>query len=136
MGLADLIRRLGEKNKERKEKIRLLDEEIRLQKLVQDRMKSANERELEKFIEEDRQENINKMLEKMRKKRQQDIAFGHNPLNVKNITAKTEWEVLKERNMFKGRGNIFTNQNFIHKSNNKLLNNGYILRGKQLFKVQ
>ena len=73
MGIADLIKKLGEKNKERKEKIRLLDEEIRLRKLVEDRMKSANERELERFIEEERQDNIKKALDRMRKKRINDI---------------------------------------------------------------
>jgi len=135
MGLTDLIRKLGEKQKARKEKIRLLDEEIRLKKLVEDRMKSANERELERFMEEERQEEIKKALEFMRKKRQRDINFSHNPLNVKNITAKIDWEVLKERNMFKGRGNIFSNQDFIHKSNKRLLNNGNILKSRRLFKI-
>ncbi|HDK25983.1 MAG TPA: hypothetical protein ENG48_02670 [Candidatus Atribacteria bacterium] len=122
MGLKEIIQNLGEKQKARKEKIRLLDEEIRLQKLVQDRMKSANERELERFMEENRQENIKKMLEVMRKKRQRDINFNHNPLNTPNIM-KAKWEVLKERNMFKNPRSSILNQEFIHKGNSNLFKN-------------
>jgi len=135
MGLKELIHKVSERNKERKEKIRLLDEELRLQKLVQDRMKSANERELERFMKEEREEQIKKALDVMRKRRQHDINFGHNPLDVKNITAKTDWEVLKERNLFSNTGNIFANQDFIHKSNRILLNNGNILKSRRLFKI-
>jgi len=129
MGIADLIKKLGEKNKERKEKIRLLDEEIRLRKLVEDRMKSANERELERFIEEERQDNIKKALDRMRKKRINDINFKHNPLDIPNITNKISWEVLKEKNLFKKQKNIFVGQPNVLKGNPNLFKN------KRLFRI-
>jgi len=129
MGIVDLIKKIGEKNKERREKIRLLDEEIRLKKLVEDRMKSANERELERFIEEERQDNIKKVLDKMRKKRMDDINFKHNPLDVPNITNKVSWEVLKEKNLFKRQKNIFVGQPNVLKGNPNLL------KSRRLFRI-
>lgn len=125
MGFKDLLEKIGEKSKERKEKIRVLDENLRLQKLVEDRQKNSDERELERFMEEERQEQISEALKVMRKKRDQDIRFNHNPLNVKNITSGTEWEVMKEKNMFAGKNSksMFSNQGFIHKNNPNLLKN-------------
>lgn len=116
---------MGEKSNERKEKIRIMDENLRLQQLVENRQKSADERELERFMEEDRQEKISEALKAIRKKRDQDIKFNHNPLNVKNITSGTQWEVMKEKNMFSGKNSksMFSNQGFIHKNNPNLLKN-------------
>lgn len=124
MGIKDVLQKLGEKARERKERIRQMDEQIRMQKLVEDRQKSANERELEGYMKEEREEQIKQALEVMRKKRQNDINFNHNPLNTKNITNKTDWEVLKERNMFKGgRSNLFHNDGSVLKNNKNLLKN-------------
>ena len=69
----------------------------------------------------------------MRKARSDDIRFGHNPLDVKNITAGTQWEVMKERNMFKGKSNMFGNKGNIHKSNPNLLKSGNMLGHGSMF---
>lgn len=135
MGFKELIEKLGEKQRNRKEMIRQLDDNVRIHKLVEDRQKSSNERELERFQNEDREENIKHALETMRKKRDHDIKFNHNALDVENITNHTDWEVLKERNMFGGRQNMFANQNNIHKSNHKLLNSGNILKNEMVFSI-
>ena len=136
MGFKDIIKNLGEGQRNRKEMIRQLDEQVRIQKLVEDRQKSSNERELERFEHEDREERIKEALIMMRKKRDQDIKFNHNPLDVQNITNHTDWEVLKERNQFSGRGNMFTNQQNIHKGNDKLLHSSNILHNQGgMFKI-
>jgi hypothetical protein len=122
MTFSDVLDKLKERSRNRKELIRDLDERVRIEELVQERKKSANERELERFMKEHREENIKVQLDEVRKMRDKDIKFNHNPLNAKNIM-KSEWEVMKEPNMFTGKGNMFANQPFIHKNNPKLLKN-------------
>ena len=128
MGFKEIIQNIGSKNKERKEMIKQMSDQIRFQKLVEDRQKSSNQRELEGYYEEDKQAQIKEALESARKKRDYDIKFNHNPINAKNITNSTQWEVLKEKNQFSGRSNMFEGQANIHKSNKSLLNNGNILK--------
>lgn len=128
MGFKDILNKIGERHRERKELFRQADEQLRIQETLENRRKSANERELERFMKEKREEQIKYQLDIERKEREEDIRFNHNPLDVKNITSGTEWEVLKERNQFSGKGNMFTNQESIHKNNRKLLDNGNILK--------
>ena len=136
MGFKEILERLGEKQRERKEMIQQLDEQVRIQALVEARQKSSNERELEGYIDEDREEIIKIKLEQMRKKRDHDIKFNHNALDVKNITSGTDWEVLKERNQFTNNGNMFAGNQNIHKSNKKLLKSGNILKNnRRLFGI-
>ena len=136
MTFKEVIQAMGKKNKDRKAKFRELDENARLQKMLEERMKSSNQRELERYMNEDREAEIKEHLEFARKKRDEDIKFNHNPLNAKNIM-KAEWEVMKEKNQFSGKGNMFKNQEFIHKNNknlmktnHKLLQSGNVLKGR------
>jgi hypothetical protein len=126
MGITEIIENMREKKREKKELMRKADEQMRVEELLQERKKSANERELERFWKEDREEMIKLQLDEMRKKRDRDIKFGHNPLNTPNIM-KSKWEVMKEKNMFNNKSNMFSNQGFIHKNNPKLLKNNMSL---------
>ena len=121
MGITDLIDRVREKGRDRKELLRKMDEQMRVEKILEDRKKSANERELERFMKEDREESIKFELQRARKEREEDIKFNHNTLNIPNIT-KSKWEVMKEKNMFAGNKNkcMFAGQSFIHKGNPKM----------------
>jgi hypothetical protein len=123
MSFKEIISKIGEKNRERKEYIRKLDEQIRAEEIVTERKKSANQRELEGYMKELQEKEIKVQLEKMRKIRDDEINFGHNPLNEKNITNHVDWEVLKEKNMFKGKGRIMNQETCVLNSNKKLLNN-------------
>jgi hypothetical protein len=134
MGFKDIIAKIGEKQRERKELLRSMQDKIRMQKIAEDRMKSSNERELDDYMNEEREKEIKKALEIMRKNRNDDINFNHNPLNAKNIM-KAEWELLKEKNQFAKKSNMFSKKEFIHKNNpnilknNKnLMNNGRVLK--------
>lgn len=129
MGFKDILERLGEKRRQEKEMFRQMQKKVKFQQMIEERMKSANERELERYMDEDREEMIKDKLEFMRKKRQNEINFGHNPLDTPNITNKTDWEVLKEKNQFKQKGCMFSNQPSVLKSNNKLLKNNKRLFG-------
>jgi len=129
MGFKDIIQRMGSKGRENREQLSQMVDQMRLQKLAEERQLSSNERELNRFMQEDREEEIKKALEMMRKKRERDINFGHNPLDTPNITNSTEWEVLKERNQFSNKSNMFANQKNILKSNRNLLKNNKRLFG-------
>lgn len=129
MKIREFISRLGNRGSEKKELIRRLQIQSEAQDQVVARTKSANERELERFLEEDREEQIKDNLEYYRKKKDYDVKFNHNPLNVKNITNHTEWEVLKEKNQFASKGNMFVDKEIIHKNNPKLLKNNKLMYG-------
>jgi len=123
MGLKDLINNIRERKREKKQKFIEAEEDMRIQEMLEERKKSANERELEKFMKKEREEKIKLELDKMRKKEARDINFNHNPLDVPNVISHAKWEILKEKNMFKNNSNMFFNNEFIFKNNPNLLKN-------------
>jgi len=123
MGFKEIIDKIKERRDAKKELLRNADEQMRVQKIIEDRQKSSNERELERFMKEEREEQIRERLDFYRKERDEDIKFGHNPLDTKNITNHTDWEVLKEKNQFAGKGNIFSNHGSTLKDNKSILKN-------------
>ena len=63
-----------------------IDTEYRAEQTVQERRKTANERELERFMEEERQKQITINLESVRKqKREQQWSGTNNILKEKNV---------------------------------------------------
>lgn len=135
MSFKDIIQSMGRKNKERKAKFKALQEDFRQQHQLEEMGKSANQRELEVYLNEDREAEIKEQLEVARKKRQFDINHNHNPLDVPNIM-KAEWEVLKEPNQFAGKSSMFSNNEFIHKNNPNLLKSGNVLSNKKLLQSE
>lgn len=129
MGVKEFFQRLRERKEAKKEMFQQAEAQMRIQQLLEERQKSANQREMERYDKEDYEKAIKERLDYMRKKREHDISFNHNPLDAPNITNHVDWEVLKERNMFKGKRNSFSNQKFIHKDNKKLLKNNKKLFG-------
>jgi len=103
MGLKEIIENMRERKKDKKELIRKMDEQLKVEELLQERRKSSNERELERFWKEDKEERIKLQLEEMRKKRDKDM---------------------KEKNMFSKKSNMFSNSESILKNNPKLLKGG------------
>ncbi len=101
------MKKIGEKSKERKEIFKELQEHQQMENKLGEMQKSSNERELERYMKESREEKIKVQLENARKLRDKDATFNHNPLDVPNITGGTSWEVLKERNMFANQKNMF-----------------------------
>jgi hypothetical protein len=113
MTFKEIIQKLGKGNKERKEKIKELDEDVRVQRLIEDRQLSANERELKRYMNEDREKVIKRDLDFYRKKRDKEINYGHNPLKTKNITNHSDFEILKQKTLFPNK-NMFANQKRIY----------------------
>ena len=92
----------------------------KIQRILDTRELSSNERELIKFQEKEREEQIKEALEHYREREKEDIDFNHNSLNTPTIL-KSEWNVLKNKNIFKGNKNI------------TLSNENSILRGRNIF---
>jgi hypothetical protein len=135
MGIKDLIKSFGSKQRNMKTLIRNLDEQNRAETIVENRKMSSNERELLRFQNEEREEQIKEALEFERIKRKNNIDFAHNPLDVPNITNHTDFEVLKQKNIFSGNRNMFVNQPSVlkgnpemFKTNRQLMENGNVLR--------
>ena len=122
MGIKEFMEDMRERRKEKKEVLTGMAEQMRAEEILTERKKSANERELQRFFKENREEQIKVELEKMRKIRDEDIKFGHNSLNTPNVTVG-DTELLKAKNLFKGKGNIFSGNESIHKNNHNLLRN-------------
>jgi len=92
-----------------------LEKEMRIQKMVEERMKSSDERELEGFYKAEREKEIKRNLEEFRKKQQEETWHGDTILNAPNI--------------FKGGKSIMDNDHSV-------LDNGKsMLHDKKLFKV-
>ena len=92
-----------------------LEKEMRIQKMVEERMKSSDERELEGFYKAEREKEIKRNLEEFRKKQQEETWHGDTILNAPNI--------------FKGGKSIMD-------QDHKVLDNGKgILNDKKIFSV-
>lgn len=133
MGFKDILKQIKERKDAKKQAFKHLQEADQMQETLVERKKSANQRELERYIKENQEESIKKQLDIARKARDDDINFRHNPIDAKNIITATQWHVLKERNQFAGRSNMFQGQGNIHKSNPNLLKSGNVLHGKNIF---
>lgn len=134
MGILSFLKGLREKKNTDKEMFKEMEKQVRFQKMLDDRQKSCNERELDRLMNDERENTIKEQLTYMRKQRDNDIRFGHNPLDVKNITKDTNWHVLKEKNLFGNKKNMFVGQKSIHKSGGSMSGES-ILKNKRMFKI-
>lgn len=111
MALIDFLKR----NVVKDERFKELQRELQMRKIIEERGKSANERELERFLEEKRQEEIKKRLEEIRHEKGRSFIDSEN-------------SILQQPNIFKEdpKNNILKQKSiFSHKSNN--------LAGKGMF---
>lgn len=129
MGIKDMLQNMHENKQADKEMVRNMQQQQRIEEILENRKKSANERELERYMKENREKAIKSQLEIVRKQRDREINFEHNPLKVKNVISGGKWNILKEKNLFSSKGNIFTGMPLVHKSNSRLLRNNPSLYG-------
>jgi len=69
MGLREILQKFTAK----REKLKELQENRKVQQIAVEREKNSNERELERFMEERRQANIKKQLEEFRKQKTEEM---------------------------------------------------------------
>lgn len=131
MGFREILSALTERNREKKAMFKQAEAEMRIQEMLEQRKLSANERELNRFQKEDREVQIKEELELHRQERKEEIEFGHNPLNTPNITNHSDFEILKEKNLFMGhKKNMFMGHEAnVLRNNKNLLKNDRRLFG-------
>lgn len=105
MGIKEIIGNIISGNPERRVRLKELIEEKRIQKIAEDRTKSSDEREWERFHNENRQKQIKEELIAMRKQKQDEFNRG-NILNQKNMFEGHN-QILQQPNIFKQKGNMF-----------------------------
>ena len=102
MGIKDLIANI----KRKREHYQEIDNDFQFNKKVHEKEKSSNERELERYYEEERQELIKQQLQIHRKKDQDEFWHGHSILK-NNPNQMQNSGILKQKNIFAGgKGNI------------------------------
>jgi len=99
MGLKELFGKFSAGNVEKKRKFKELEEDFIMQKKLEERQKSANERELERFISEDREEKIKERLNQFRKKRTHDSWTGSKILHEDFRILDNGNPILKQKNV-------------------------------------
>jgi len=65
MGFREVLQRMKEKKQEKKQMFRQMEDQQRIEKLLEEKSKSANLRELERYYKEDKEMEIKKQLEIM-----------------------------------------------------------------------
>ena len=100
MSLMDAIRRMGERKKITKEKFKEAQENQKIEKMLTERAKSSNERELEKYMKDQRELQIKCELDKIHKKQNHENWKGNNPLKSQTSILKNDRPILKEKNIF------------------------------------
>lgn len=101
MGLMDLVRKISEKKHEKSKKFKEMQEDDRLNTMLEERKLSANERELNRFIHEQREKEIKEKLEVIHKKQNHDNWKSNSILAQKMNILKDDRPILKEKNIFK-----------------------------------
>jgi len=98
MGLREWYDRVVRK----KDNFQQAQEMQQIERKLQERRLSADERELNKFLEEDRQRQVKEMLNQFRKRKQEEVWHGDTALDAPNIIAN-------QKNLFKRKneGNLF-----------------------------
>jgi transketolase len=111
MGLKTILERFRNK----KEKYKEYAEDMNIQKKYEERLKSSNERELERFMKEEREDSIKKELEEFRNNNLKKAQYGNQITQVKNMFANDKQRILGGKSILKNDdrllngGNMFFN---------------------------
>lgn len=98
-----IIQNLLEKLKSRKAKYAEAEEDLRIHKKLEQRQLSSNERELNSYLEEERQRKIKSMVEQFRKKKRDEFWHGNNIIDKKNIFANQSSIMKNNKNLYRGK---------------------------------
>lgn len=96
MGIRDILAKLTGRNEEKSRKYKELEEDFLLRKKLEERQKSANERELERFMKEKREERIKTELQAFRDKQKHETWSSNTMLNKGASILKNDRPILKE----------------------------------------
>lgn len=86
--------------KERKSKSKEIEDDIRIHEKIVEKKKSANERELEGYLEEERQKQIKSQVEHFRLKKRNELFHSKTALDTPNVFRKKSPSVMTGRSVF------------------------------------
>jgi predicted Holliday junction resolvase-like endonuclease len=108
--LQKLVSKFSENKGEYKQKFKEAEMDLKIQRTLEQRHKSSNERELESHIKQQREANIKKELDRIRQKKTEEMWKQNSFLGKKATILKDDRPILKEKNIFKNnkskRGNL------------------------------
>lgn len=111
MGLLKKLLRGNEEKAEFKERFKQAQMEDRIANMVEERKKSSNRRELERYMREQEEAKVKEVLDKIHKKQTQDMWKSNTILKKDKSILTEDRPILKEKNIFANNKNIFKNQN-------------------------
>ena len=111
--LTNLIKGMGENKKELKEKFKEAQQELKVQTMIEERSKSANQRELERYVKEENEKSIKEALDKIHKKQNADNWKGQSILKSQKSILHEDKKILSNDKSILKQKNIFLD----HKSN-------------------
>ena len=107
MGIMDAIRRVASKKSEKSEKFKQMQEDDRLQNILEERKKSANRRELEKYYEKEEEKQIKIALDKIHKKENKEMWSRNDYIGKKATILQDNKKLLGSENSILSQKNIF-----------------------------
>ena len=112
MGVMDFVKKIASKKSEKSQKFKELEEDYKLQKMLEERQKSSNQRELEKYYKDQEEKRIKETLERIHKKQNKEAWRGKNLfagkgtiLNEDKKILSDDRPILKQKNIFMGKKN-------------------------------
>lgn len=99
MGIKELLQRWKDNRQASSAKFKEMQEEQRLQKMLEERQKSANQRELERYMRDQKEKMIKEELEKIHTRQNKENWKGNN-FGGKATMLKDDRPILKEKNIF------------------------------------
>lgn len=101
MGIMNFVRKFGKDKQIVKEKYKEAEQELRIQQMLEERQKSSNRRELEKYMKDQEEAEIKRRLDVIHKKQNQDLWKPKNHVFDQKMTIlKDDRPILKEKNIF------------------------------------
>ncbi len=115
MTIMDVIKKMGKNKGESGKRFKEMQEQDRLDTMLEERKKSANQRELEKHFKDKREEDIKERLDVIRKKRNKDtwkgnsiLKGGPSILHTDKSALSSGKSMMREKNIFLGHGSIMS----------------------------
>jgi AAA15 family ATPase/GTPase len=101
MKITELINKFNQRKALTKEKFKQAEEDLKIQKLLEERQKTSEERQLERFMEDERQKNIKKQLDKFNDKKTKELWKGnYSVLKGQMNILKEDKKIMTKQNMF------------------------------------
>ena len=114
MGILKNLIKNSEEKAEFKEKLKNAQQESKINRLIEERQKSSNRRELERYIKEQEEMKIKQTLDQIRKKNNKEMWKSENLILAQPATMLNEDRpILKEKNIFHNNQNMFTKKHSI-----------------------